>query len=226
MLHKDFDLRVHLIRHGESAANTKPHLIGGRSPRTPLTAMGAKQAEALGKRFKAEGLIFNAIFTSTLLRAQQTARIMAMAAGVPQARIRKVPALAEFSQGSWEGRPRKDIYSPQTLTYINLKSADFIPPGGESQRMVERRVTTWLENNILWNEAFIRDHPQANIALVSHGIALKCLLHYALGFSQQLIWRIDLANCSISRLRFNAMGWHLESINDACHAQGLGRRGG
>lgn len=219
MLHANFDCRLYLIRHGESRVNTRPQLIGGRSPRTPLTDRGREQAGLLGERLAAEQIAFDMIFTSTLRRARQTAEIVARKTGLSPSRVRPVPELVEFSQGDWERKPRNEVYTPETLARINLKANDFIPPGGESHRMVERRASGWLERTILWNAAFIRKHPVAHVGVVAHGITLKCLLHYALGFSGHLIWRIALDNCSLSVLRFNRHGWHLESINDSWHVR-------
>merc|ERR1719326_2545187 len=43
-------LRLLLIRHGESRANTAPHVVGGRDEASPLTARGEREARALGRR--------------------------------------------------------------------------------------------------------------------------------------------------------------------------------
>lgn len=217
MLHTHFECELLLIRHGESLVNTKPHLIAGRSPKSSLTDRGREQAHALGRRLRREEKVFDRIFTSTLDRAKETARIMAREVGYPVNRIKASKELVEFSQGDWEGRVREEVYSHDVRLRMGLKVSHFIPPRGESQRMVERRVSAWLEDEVLWNTSFVRANPHARIAIVAHGMVLKVLLHYLLRFDSHLIWRVALENCSISRARFDSRGWHIDSINDAAH---------
>ena len=64
---------IYLIRHGESTMNAKPELIGGRSPSATLTATGKRQARALGVHLRSLGVDFDAVYSSPLERAKQTA---------------------------------------------------------------------------------------------------------------------------------------------------------
>lgn len=67
---------IHFIRHAESTLNAKPELIGGRSPASPLTALGKRQARALGVHLRSSGMDFDAVYSSPLERAKQTAYIV------------------------------------------------------------------------------------------------------------------------------------------------------
>ena len=58
-------------------------------------------------------------------------------------------ALVELSEGSWEGRPRSHIYTPELLNIIANCRSDFCPPDGESQRQVEFRMIEFLNKSIL-----------------------------------------------------------------------------
>ena len=58
-------------------------------------------------------------------------------------------SLVELSQGSWEGRPPSDIYTPELLNIIANCRSDFCPPDGESQRQVEFRMIEFLNKFIL-----------------------------------------------------------------------------
>lgn len=64
---------IHFIRHAESTMNAKPELIVGRSPASPLTALGKRQARALGVHLRSSGMDFDAVYSSPLERAKQTA---------------------------------------------------------------------------------------------------------------------------------------------------------
>lgn len=64
---------IHFIRHAESSMNVNPDLIGGRSPSVTLTGLGKRQARALGVHLRSTGVEFDAVYSSPLERAMQTA---------------------------------------------------------------------------------------------------------------------------------------------------------
>lgn len=222
MLHKGFSCTFHLVRHGETAVNENDAVIAGRNSETSLNSRGREQAQALGKRFQKEGVQFDAIYSSPLERALQTTQAMCDVIGYDQSKIVVSEALVEFTQGGLEGRLRKEIYTPEFLNYMNTKGSLFVPPSGESQRMVERRVSNWLEDEVLYNTRYTSSPDKLQIAVVTHGMVLKTLLHYIMGFDDRLIWRIDLANCSVSRVTFRREGWFIGSINDCWHLRETG----
>ena len=76
-------IRVALIRHAESVANTQLHVIGGRSNHSPLTAAGEQQAVELGEKLKAVGYSPDVIYSSPAVRTLETARIALAVTGYP-----------------------------------------------------------------------------------------------------------------------------------------------
>ena len=223
MKHKDVVIYFYFIRHGESEGNLRPDLIGGRSPSVHLSERGIAQAKALGIRFLDEGVHFDQFFVSSLSRAVETANEIFSAMGKPVDEIKLVNEIIEFSQGEWEGKPRNKIYTIENLSYINSKGFLFIPPNGESQRMVQRRVTEWLEDKILYNDEFLGKTMPLHIGIVAHGIVLKTLFHYILRFDDRFIWRFKLDNCSISKFLFKKEGWFPLCINDSGHLHQIGK---
>ncbi len=212
---KPINLRFLFIRHAQSIKNTDPTRIAGRSEDTPLSEIGKNQAQLLGNRLKTDQIIPDAIFASPLPRALDTAKISLHEAGI-NTPIQLVEDLQEFTQGDWEGELRNDIYQPETLAKINTAGYLFTPPNGESQRMVERRVSNWLEDTILYNPDF-HGEEEKTILIYSHGIAIKCLLHYILRFSDRYIYRFELNNTGICEFRFTEQGWFPTAINDHSH---------
>ena len=73
-------MRLYFARHGESEANTTG-VFSNRPPGHALTAAGREQAQGLADRLRAEGIA--QIYSSPLLRAQQTAEILAATVGAP-----------------------------------------------------------------------------------------------------------------------------------------------
>ncbi len=215
MIHKQTQLTLYLIRHAESEMNQNPHLIGGRSPRTPLSPLGIEQAMKLGKYFHKHDITFNAIYSSTAVRAIGTARLVLKEFNVPEDNVTTTDQLVEIGQGDWEGKLRTETYTPDTLSYMNTKGPIFTPPNGESQLMCEHRVSSWFIEEILNNKKYMG--KETTIAIFSHGITIKCLLHFVMHFNDRLIYRITLDNTSMCRLRLTPDGWFIDSINDTSH---------
>eukprot|EP00445_Apocalathium_hangoei_P026273 CAMPEP_0203922172 /NCGR_PEP_ID=MMETSP0359-20131031/62234_1 /ASSEMBLY_ACC=CAM_ASM_000338 /TAXON_ID=268821 /ORGANISM="Scrippsiella Hangoei, Strain SHTV-5" /LENGTH=227 /DNA_ID=CAMNT_0050849995 /DNA_START=43 /DNA_END=722 /DNA_ORIENTATION=+ len=144
-------LRLLLVRHGESAANTRPELIGGRDVQSPLTQKGEAQAKMLGERLRRECLEADRVITSHAVRAKMTAILACKAIGFPVDRIEEEPQMVEFSQGALERQVRTEVYRSDgpVKQGIVKEQMFFRPPGlspdgerGESQHDVERRIAS------------------------------------------------------------------------------------
>ena len=59
-----------LLRHGQSEWNLKNLFTGWRD--VDLSPAGVEEAKEAGRRMKAQGLAFDLVFTSALIRAQRT----------------------------------------------------------------------------------------------------------------------------------------------------------
>lgn len=158
--------RLILVRHGQTPANINRVWHG--STDTPLTELGHHQAARLGAHFP-NILAADVIYASPLQRARNTAQAIASPLNID---VNLDPRLREFSLGEWEGFRFDDIsnhYDPEGRIY---KDPDFSAPGGESQRMVKKRVVEAIEDIIAANTG-------RNIVIVSHGVTLGIALsHY------------------------------------------------
>ncbi len=90
-------MQFYFLRHGESEANVL-QVVSNRGMQHPLTGKGREQARALAGSLLPAGI--QAIFTSPLLRAVQTAEILAERLGVA---FQVTDALAEYDCGALEG---------------------------------------------------------------------------------------------------------------------------
>ncbi len=201
-----------LIRHGESERNVKPDLIG-QSPDEELTYWGKEQAKLLG-HFLLRGCpeTFDRVYASPYKRAWDTAQIACANFDDEFFHITPVEALREYSAGDSIDKSRKEVFSGEVLSEMNNLGMNFKFPNGESLYEVEGRVSTWV-NSIL---KFETKTPQ-NILVFSHGMAIKCLLHYIMQFDQKLTWRVNLNNTSITKVRFKDGVWFIEAINSYPH---------
>jgi phosphoserine phosphatase len=215
------EFNLYLIRHGQSVVNVIPDQMG-QDPNTPLTDHGRDQAVLLKRRFEKEGINFLHVFSSDYTRAYDTAKI------VMDPHIDTITLhhdLREYSAGDWKGTRRSQILDHKVLAKMSYLNNAFLPPGGESMNQVERRVSLWMEENILYNKRIQKDalvtresnFPRMNIAVFSHGMTIKCLLHHIMGFDKSFTWKLTLENTGICKLVFGEEGWRLITINDHAH---------
>ncbi|MBI5397848.1 histidine phosphatase family protein [Candidatus Woesearchaeota archaeon] len=206
-------LDLYLIRHAQSIRNKTPEIIGGRSQQCPLTPLGELQAQCLGKRLAAEGMVFDCVYSSPAERAKRTAIIACKDIGFSLDAIVLSEDILELDQGDWEGKVRAEMHTPQNIELMGTDYLGFRPPNGESQRDVEARMLGFVKRYI---EPQART-PGKRIGVFSHGLAIRCLLRGMMDFSPSLTYRMQTENTSITQLHYDLRGWTPIRINDAAH---------
>jgi broad specificity phosphatase PhoE len=160
---------LYLVRHGENMANITKE-FSYRAVDYPLTPKGVLQAEQTAEYFV--GRDVDAIYTSPLLRARQTAEILARRIAVP---VSLDEALREINVGSLEGASTPEnwaLYHRISAAWYTGQ-AEVAFPDGEDLRMVVTRVLGCLKE-------IVAAHPRGSIVIVGHGgvytacIALLC----------------------------------------------------
>lgn len=209
-----------LIRHGQSTTNQNPDLMG-QTAETPLSDKGRRQAQRLYERI-CGGIKTgrDVVYSSPYVRAHDTASI----ATNWSRDITLVDDLREYSAGDWTGASRKETVTLPVAAKMSLLNYSFLPPNGESLSQVERRASLWVENEILYNQEKIakaqelaKTNEVANYICFTHGMTIKCLLHYILGYDKSMAWKVTIDNTSITQLYFGKEGWRLVCVNDCAH---------
>jgi len=182
---------VFLVRHGETAGNLERRV---QPYDTPLSARGRAQARLVARRLAAEGP-FDALYTSDLLRARQTASVIGKSLRL---RPRNDARLRELDLGDWKGYLQDEIglhFSCSRDEWVASGGLERAPgAGGESTTDVVTRVSAAFEQTVA-------EHAGKKVALVSHGWALMLLLaalfkeEHAEVFREQ---RRHLANTSVT----------------------------
>src|SRR5688572_30254341 len=131
--------KLYLIRHGQSAGNAEGR-FGGHSP-TPLSELGIQQAELTAQALAKENI--NAIYTSDLFRAVQTAEPLAKLLDLP---IIKTSAFRERNVGVLEGKTFDESKEEFPKDYYALvhRNVHHVITEGESYRHLLRRATSAL----------------------------------------------------------------------------------
>src|SRR5437763_7676085 len=95
-----------LVRHGESEWNLKNLFTGWRD--IDLTEAGVEEARAAGRKLRAQGIRFDAAFTSALVRAQRSLDIVLEEMGEENIPVFKDQALHERDYGDLSGLNKDD----------------------------------------------------------------------------------------------------------------------
>ena len=158
---------IYLIRHGQTAQN-HAQLLQGRSD-FPLNDTGLAQAAELGRWFGEQGIRFDAVYSSPLCRAVETARQIVG----PAFPIALDERLIEMDYGPYEGA---DLASPapELLAFFR----DFVhtpaPAGMEPLSAVTARCGRFLD-----------------------AIALKGALEYLTPDARGAYWSRYIGNCAV-----------------------------
>lgn len=120
-------MRLILVRHGRSTWNAEGRLQGAADP--PLCAAGRRQCERL--RPMVEALAPDAVVTSDLVRARETALLLTQTPATPDARWR------ELDLGAWTGRRAVDL-EPGVLEA--WRRGHGTPPEGETWEAAQERL--------------------------------------------------------------------------------------
>src|SRR2546423_3458924 len=132
---------LHLVRHGQSVANVEGVFSNGLID-LPLTALGERQASAVAERLA--GRPIAAVYSSPLLRARQTAEVVAARAG---SAVIVDDDLDEVRVGSLDGRRDAEAWAEYDAVMEHWKAGEPRArfPDGESFADAVARVSRALD---------------------------------------------------------------------------------
>jgi broad specificity phosphatase PhoE len=209
--------RLWLVRHGQSAGNVARDAaheagleriaISMRDVDVPLSTLGKRQADALGRWF-AQGSGHgqpDVILASTYLRARETARRFRDAGGAdPDEPVCADERLREKEFGILDGLTTSGVAAqlPDQAEFRRLLGKFYHrPPGGESWCDVILRLRSLLDTVSL-------HYAGRRVMIVAHQVVVLCLRYVIENLSEEEILAIDqagdVANCSVTEYAFDA----------------------
>jgi broad specificity phosphatase PhoE len=167
---------VYYVRHGETDWNVAGRLQGRHD--IPLNANGRAQAARCGHilsgLFAGDRLAatdFDYV-SSPLGRASQTMELLRTALGLGATGYRTDERLVEIAFGDWEGFTIAQLHSsdPQRIAAREQDKWSFVPPNGESYKMVAARMGEWYRS--LARDCVVTAHGGTARGLIAYlGIA-------------------------------------------------------
>ncbi|MCB1887532.1 MAG: histidine phosphatase family protein [Rhodocyclaceae bacterium] len=198
-------VRICLVRHGETAWNAERRLQGHSD--VPLNAVGEAQASATASQLA--GQPFDAIYTSDLCRARQTARACAEVLGLVEI---AEPALRERHFGKFQGLTYDEARERHPAAYRRFEARDphYDFDGGESLTQFYARISAAITG--------VADrHPGGQLLVVAHGGVLDCINRMIRGLDLQPQRDFLIPNAALNWVRREASGWTIEAWAQQAH---------
>ncbi len=165
---------IYLCRHGETQWNKIKRLQGRLD--SDLTNKGKQQAEDLAHVLADKQITLLA--SSPLKRALDSAKICQRqlnkaleADSVHKVNLLSINDLSERNLGNWQAKLIADIQKEADYSLVFQQVNEASPPQGESGISCAMRIQKALLNLIL-------AHKNHTIAVIFHGEALRCFIHY------------------------------------------------
>ncbi len=172
---------IFLVRHGETDWNRERRIQGHSD--VPLNENGRMQARALSERLGRER--FDAVYSSDLARARETAQIAVAPTSLP---LIELVELREKHFGSWEGLT-------SDVALARFPEASTGPWGdGETSDEMSARVVAALRS-------IAAEHDGGNVLVVTHGGPVRATLRAA---GSEPAGSIE--NCHLSRIEIGVNG--------------------
>lgn len=182
-------LNIYIARHGQNIDNLNGILNGHRDE--PLTEKGVEQAHEVADKIKEAGIIFDVVYSSPLVRAFETAKIISEIAHEPLPQ--KEDLLIERNFGIMTGKKiseieslcAPDIIKTDTITYfLNPEGAETFPDMMDRAAVLLDKIKTI--------------HESGNILLVCHGDIGKMIYakYYNLEW-ETILTQFHFGNCDL-----------------------------
>jgi glucosyl-3-phosphoglycerate phosphatase len=192
---------VALIRHGESVANVRGEWHGTTDG--PLSDLGREQAAVLVTRLP----VVDAVFTSPLERARETATPLAAAHDLT---VATHPGLAEMDLGLWEGLTWETIMAEHADDWAAVfEQGRDLPRGttGETFAAATMRGRAAVED-------IASRHNGGRVAVITHGVLIRAVVSEILGVAWPASRLLGIPrNTAVSHLRFGDGGPVLVEYN-------------
>lgn len=202
---------IYLIRHTQAEGNLYRVMQGSWD--SDATDTGVEQVEKLAERFK--NIHVDAVYSSDLKRAVFTATA---AARHDNLEIHKDKGLREINMGPWEQKFFGNVCydQPEDARIFMSESEKWDIEGAETFGQVKERAYSTLEK-------IAKENDGKTIAVVSHGVTIRCLLSKIKNVPLSDIKNCPICkNTAVSKLTYDNGTFTCDYLNDYSHLGELG----
>jgi broad specificity phosphatase PhoE len=195
VLNKPEIQKIFLVRHAKPELPYSGRLYYGHTD-YPLSKEGIERAKILSKDL--DGITFDHIFSSNLLRARHTAELIMPGRASD---IKLINAFCEINLGDWEGKTFDEVRETWNELYEARGNSfeSVAPPNGESFKDLQKRTVTAFED-------ILCKYTSGNILIVSHGGVMWTLICHYFSLDLNDIFYYPTDFCGVHVLdRFNGM---------------------
>ena len=199
---------LYLLRHGATDNNrANPPRLQGRRTDPPLSEEGREQARKTGEFLLR--LPLDAVYSSPLLRARETAEAIAGPQGLS---IQVVDGLVEVDVGVWEGHSWEEIEQTDPQAYRAFMTDASVNPylGGENLETVLARAGPAFQQLVEGNLGRL-------IAVVAHNVVNRTYLAHLMGMPVARYRSMPQDNCGLNLLRCRKDRIKIVTINGLFH---------
>jgi len=197
-----------VVRHGETAWNAE-HRVQGQLD-VPLNAIGQAQALAASKVLSLEK--FDAIYSSDLCRARQTAQPVA---SFLAREILLERDLRERHYGIFERLTYAEVKERYPEDYARFEAHDpeYAFRTGESFR-------NFYERSVAVVSRIVNQHEDQSVLVFTHGGVLDMLYRFITGFPLGAARDFGIPNAGLNRIEVTPASWQIRSWADIAHLDG------
>ncbi len=196
-------IELYIVRHGQTPWNAERRIQGSTDIR--LLEEGRQMAKVTGETWEKAGLTFDAVYSSPLNRAYETAQLVSGYTGLP---IVIDQRLRELNFGCLEGKIYLHLYDAEYDsahgTFFSRPELYETPENGESLQEICDRGKEFLED-------ILSKHSDGQrILIVAHGAMNKALLKNIRGLEIKDFWAGDLQkNCGVTIVQLDGQNYKI-----------------
>jgi 2,3-bisphosphoglycerate-dependent phosphoglycerate mutase len=180
--------RLILIRHQESQWNKEGRWTGSRD--IHLTEKGFERSNKVGECIKGLNINIDNAFASMEVRSIETLSCVLNICELYEVPTKHAEDFNERDYGDYTGNNKwemEKLLGEEDFIKIR-RSWDYIPPNGESLKMVYERVIPYFQKEVL---PLLNNGK--NVLIVGHGNSLRSLLKYIENISDEEITDIEFS---------------------------------
>ncbi len=179
-------MKIWILRHGETDWNVQWRMQGQTD--IPLNEKGKAQAQEAAERLK--NTKFDAVYSSPLVRARETAETIAAPHGL---HVITDDRLKEMAFGEFEGTtPEYNKINPNRELFFTAPEK-YIPSGGETIEEAEERSGDFVRS--------LKTKDYENVLVVTHGALARALIGAVKNLPPEKFWDTGvLSNCGTIEL--------------------------